>query len=255
MRIEVISIFPELVEHWFSQGVVGRALKNSAPAEIVYHNPRHFSDDKHGRIDDRPFGGGSGMLMQYQPLARIAHQLNHDEHGKALCERERPFHVFLSPQGVPFHHNLAKALSEKPRLAFWCGRYEGIDQRFIDQHIDLELSLGDFILSGGEIAAAVVIDSVLRLLDGVLGNESSAKEDSFHQQLLDCPHYTRPEVADTMRVPEVLLSGNHAKIADWRLQQSLGQTFLRRPDIFTNLQLSKKQTALLNAFLQELNHE
>ncbi|MDO4435514.1 MAG: tRNA (guanosine(37)-N1)-methyltransferase TrmD [Cardiobacteriaceae bacterium] len=247
MKIDVISLFPELVQHWFSQGVVGRAIKQHSHTHIFYHNPRHFSDDKHGRCDDRPFGGGSGMLMEYTPLSRIAEQLNQ--------QPERPFHIYLSPQGIPFHHNIAKALSEKPRLALWCGRYEGVDQRFIDQHIDLELSLGDFVLSGGEIAAAVVIDSTLRLLDGVLGNENSAKEDSFHNQLLDCPHYTRPEVVDTMRVPDVLLSGHHGNIARWRLKQSLGQTFLRRPDIFTKLHLSSAQTALLNEFLQEINHE
>lgn len=242
MHIDFVSIFPELIAHWFSQGVIGRAIDKQI-LQFSYHNPRQYSADRHGRIDDRPFGGGPGMVMQYVPLAQMAAQLN--------AQAERPFHVYLSPQGMPFTHEVAAQLAGKPRLAFWCGRYEGIDQRFIDQHIDAEISLGDFVLSGGEIAAAVIADAVCRLIDGVLGDGQSACQDSFHDKLLDHPHYTRPEIADKICAPEILLSGNHALIARWRMKQALGRTFLLRPDIFAELNLSRTQQNLLNEFLAE----
>ena len=156
-----------------------------------------------------------------------------------------------SPQGTTFNHELAAELARKPRIALWCGRYEGIDQRFIDEHIDAEISIGDFVLSGGEIAAAIIIDAVLRLIPGVLGDAASAAEDSFHHKLLDHPHYTRPENTAKIRAPEILLSGNHALIARWRLKQALGRTFLHRPDILNQLELSDAQQKLLNEFLTE----
>ena len=244
MRIDVITIFPELVRHWFEQGVVGRALaKNNAPASLRYWNPREYSDDRHQRVDDRPFGGGPGMVMQYEPLARTAATINADGN-KAL-------HIYLSPQGTTFNHELAAELARKPRIALWCGRYEGIDQRFIDEHIDAEISIGDFVLSGGEIAAAIIIDAVLRLIPGVLGDAASAVEDSFHHKLLDHPHYTRPENTAKIRAPEILLSGNHALIERWRMKQALGRTFLHRPDILNQLELSDAQQKLLNEFLTE----
>lgn len=245
MKIDFVTIFPELIQHWFSQGVIGRAEKNGI-LNFTYHNPRKYSDDRHERVDDRPFGGGPGMVMQYVPLARTAEQLNNDG-------GERPFHIYLSPQGDTFNHDIASKLAEKPRIALWCGRYEGIDQRFIDEHIDAEISIGDFVLSGGEIAAAIISDAICRLVPGVLGDEMSAKEDSFHEQLLDHPHYTRPEKTDKIRAPEILLSGDHARIARWRLKQALGRTFLQRPDIIAKLELSATQQALLNEFLAELN--
>lgn len=242
IEISVVSIFPDLVRHWFSQGIVGRA--ENKRFILNYYNPRDYSNDNYRRIDDRPFGGGSGMVMQYEPLAKIADELN---------TYDKPFHIYVSPQGIPFNQGLAKQLAEQKRLTFWCGRYEGIDQRFIDKHIDLEISAGDFVLSGGELPATMMIDAILRLIDGVLGNQQSAEEDSFQHQLLDCPHYTRPEIIDNMPAPEILLSGNHQKIAQWRLKQALGATFLRRPDIFQSLNLSKQQMALLNEFLHEGN--
>lgn len=245
MQIDFITIFPDLIRQWFAQGVIGRAEKNGI-LNFVYHNPREYSDDRHGRIDDRPFGGGPGMVMQYAPLARTAEQLNNDG-------GERPFHIYLSPQGDTFNHDIASKLAEKPRIALWCGRYEGIDQRFIDKHIDAEISIGDFVLSGGEVAAVIVSDAVCRLISGVLGDEMSAKEDSFHDCLLDYPHYTRPEKADKIPAPEILLSGNHACITRWRLKQALGRTFLQRPDLISKLELSAAQQALLNEFLAELN--
>lgn len=245
MHIDIISIFPELVRHWFSQGVIGRALqkKEDPPAALYYWNPREYSDDRHQRVDDRPFGGGPGMVMQYEPLARVAQAIN--------AGGDKPLHIYLSPQGSTFNHTFASELARKPRLALWCGRYEGIDQRFIDEYIDAEISIGDFVLSGGEIAAAIVIDAVLRLVPGVLGDEQSALEDSFQQKLLDHPHYTRPENTATIRAPEILLSGNHALIERWRLKQALGRTFLHRPDIFCQLDLSDAQQKLLNEFLTE----
>ncbi|SUO94841.1 tRNA (guanosine(37)-N1)-methyltransferase TrmD [Suttonella ornithocola] len=242
MKIDFITIFPALIQHWFSQGVVGRAIEKQI-LQFTYHSPREESEDRHGRVDDRPFGGGPGMVMQYQPLARTAEKLNQ--------QIERPFHIYLSPQGETFHHNIAAQLARKPHLALWCGRYEGMDQRFIDKYIDLEISIGDFVLSGGEMAAAIVADAVCRLVPSVLGDEASAIEDSFHDQLLDHPHYTRPEKIDTIRAPEILLSGDHARIARWRLKQALGRTFLQRPDIFMKLNISAEQQALLNEFLAE----
>ena len=245
MRIDIISIFPELVRHWFSRGVIGRALNKSdnTPAVLHYWNPRDYSDDRHRRVDDRPFGGGPGMVMQYTPLARVADAINADG--------DRPLHIYLSPQGSTFNHELAAVLARKTRIALWCGRYEGIDQRFLDEHIDAEISIGDFVLSGGEIAAAIIIDAILRLVPGVLGDEQSAQEDSFQQKLLDHPHYTRPENTAKIRAPEILLSGNHAHIAQWRMKQALGRTFLHRPDIFCQLDLSDVQQKLLNEFLTE----
>ena len=244
MRIDIISIFPDLVQHWFKQGVVGRALeKPDAPVSLHYWNPRDYSDDRHQRVDDRPFGGGPGMVMQYEPLARTAAVLN--------SEGEKPLHIYLSPQGTTFSHELATVLAEKPRIALWCGRYEGIDQRFIDSHIDAEISIGDFVLSGGEMAAAIIIDAVLRLIPGILGDAASAAEDSFQRKLLDHPHYTRPENIAKIHAPEILLSGNHALIERWRMKQALGRTFLHRPDILNQLELSDAQQKLLNEFLTE----
>ena len=244
MKLHFVSIFPNLISHWFSQGVVGRAVDNGTVV-ARYWNPRDYSDDRFGRVDDRPFGGGPGMVMQYEPLKRIHDALNGEE--------DRLLHVYLSPQGVPFCHALAAELSQKQALAFWCGRYEGVDQRFIDECIDVEISLGDFVLSGGEIAAAVISDAVLRLVPGVLGDAASAREDSFHQQLLDHPHYTRPGNIGRIRAPEILLSGDHARIARWRLKQALGRTFLYRPDILEHLELNDEQRTLLKEFLAEHN--
>lgn len=242
MQLHLISIFPELIAHWFNQGVVGRAVNNGL-IQTHYWNPRDYSDDRFGRVDDRPFGGGPGMVMQYLPLKRI--------HETLAQQTIKPLHIYLSPQGAPFNHDLAASLAEKPALALWCGRYEGIDQRFIDECIDVEISLGDFVLSGGEIAAAAIADATLRLIPGVLGDAASAKEDSFHKKLLDHPHYTRPENIGKIRAPNILLSGDHARIAKWRLKQALGRTFLYRPDLLEKLELSGEQETLLNEFLAE----
>ncbi|AXM45793.1 tRNA (guanosine(37)-N1)-methyltransferase TrmD [Dichelobacter nodosus] len=243
MRIDFVSIFPQLIQNWFNQGIIARAVEREI-VQFFYHNPRDFSENRYRRIDDRPFGGGPGMVMQYEPLAKTAEQIN-------ASVSEKPLHIYLSPQGEPFHNRIAQMLAQKDHLVLWCGRYEGIDQRFIERYIDLEISLGDFVLSGGEIAAAAVADAVCRFVPRVLGDEHSAQEDSFQNVLLDHPHYTRPENAGKIRAPEILLSGNHEKIARWRLKQALGTTFLRRPDLFDALVLTDTQKDLLNEFLAE----
>lgn len=241
MQIAFISIFPELIKNWFELGVINRAVK-AGIVDLSYFNPRDEADNNYKRVDDRPFGGGSGMLMQYLPLAKTAKKIN---------QEKKAFHIYLSPQGEKFNQSWANELAKKEKIALWCGRYEGIDQRFIDEFIDLELSLGDFVISGGEIAAAVVADAVLRQIKGVLGDENSALNDSFQQGLLDFPQYSRPEVVNNLEVPKILLSGNHKEIAKWRLKQALGRTFILRPDIFNSLHLSKTQKDLLNEFLLE----
>ncbi|MBR1375700.1 MAG: tRNA (guanosine(37)-N1)-methyltransferase TrmD [Cardiobacteriaceae bacterium] len=262
MRIDFVSIFPELIRNYFQEGVVARAIKEEI-LDFRYHNPRQESTDKHHRIDDRPFGGGPGMLMQYAPLAKTAEKIN----AEIFQQNQKPLHIFMSPQGEKFTQTWAKEFAELDNLVLWCGRYEGVDQRFIDKYIDLEISLGDFVLSGGEIAAICVADAVSRLIDGVLGCSDSALEDSFSQaNLLDCPHYSRPETLDTseygtnlqadidkIRAPQILLSGDHAKIARWRMKQSLGRTFLLRPDLIAELNLTVEQKSLLAEFLTEHN--
>lgn len=243
MQIDFISIFPKLIANWFEQGVIAGALKREI-IKINFFNPRDFSDDKFGRVDDRPFGGGAGMVLQYQPLIKIFDHINQSNN-------QKPLHILLSPQGEKFDQNWAKKLAEKSHICLWCGRYEGIDQRFIDNCINLELSVGDFVLSGGEIAASAIADSIFRLIPGVLNDENSAQNDSFQNGLLDYPNYTRPEKIGIMCAPDILLSGNHKKIANWRLKQALGRTFLLRPDLFDNLILNDQHISLLNQFLQE----
>ncbi|MDH3334717.1 MAG: tRNA (guanosine(37)-N1)-methyltransferase TrmD, partial [Gammaproteobacteria bacterium] len=207
-------------------------------------NPREHTSDVHRTVDDRPYGGGPGMVMKYEPLA-----------GAIAVARERSPEgspvVYLSPQGKVFDQATARRFAELPGLILLAGRYEGIDERFIESQVDEELSLGDFVLSGGEVAAMAVIDAVVRLLPGVLGDDESAAQDSFMEGLLDHPHYTRPESVDGRNVPDVLLSGDHAEIARWRLKEALGRTFVRRPDLVERLGLSDEQRLLLDEFLKE----
>ncbi len=248
MHIHFVSIFPYLISHWFSQGVIGKALTETQLANLYYWNPRDYSLDKHQRIDDRPFGGGPGMVMQYAPLAATANAINeqcaHNNH-------QKPLHIALSPQGSLFNQSLANRLAERSPLVLWCGRYEGFDQRFIDDYINLEVSIGDFVISGGEIAAAIVADTILRLVPGILGDHESVIQDSFQKELLDHPHYTRPKNIGKIPAPDILLSGDHARIERWRMQQALGRTFLLRPDLIADLELSDEQKLLLNEFLAE----
>jgi tRNA (guanine37-N1)-methyltransferase len=239
-RFGVISLFPELVAPVMEFGVVGRAAENGLVA-LEQLNPREFTTDRHRTVDDRPYGGGPGMVLKYEPLRDAARALR-----ARLPDGSREF--VLTAQGKPFDQELARELAVAPGLLLVCGRYEGIDERFTEFEVSAELSLGDYVLSGGELAAAVVIDAVTRLLPGVLGDECSHVEDSFTAGLLDCPQYTRPEVADERPVPPVLLGGDHEAIRRWRLKQALGRTWLRRPGLLEKRQLSNEERQLLSEF-------
>ena len=243
MRIGVISLFPEMVSTIAEYGVVGRAQRRELIALLV-ENPRDFTDDAHRTVDDRPYGGGPGMVMKYEPLAAAV------QAAREKLPQGCPL-IYLSPPGKVFDQAIARRLAELPGMVLLAGRYEGIDERFIESQVDEELSLGDFVLSGGEIAAMAVIDAVVRLLPGVLGDDESAAQDSFMEGLLDYPHYTRPEKVGDNEVPKVLLSGDHARIERWRRKQALGRSFLRRPELLEKLELDDEQQALLDEFLKE----
>ena len=243
MRIGVVSLFPEMIATIADYGVVGRALDRQL-VSLDIENPRDHTDDAHRTVDDRPYGGGPGMVMKFAPLAKAlqASRERMPEGSPVVC---------LSPQGAMFDQAMAERYAALPGMILLAGRYEGIDERLIESQVDEEISLGDFVLSGGEVAAMAVIDAVVRLLPGVLGDDQSAIQDSFVEGLLDCPHYTRPEVVEGRSVPDVLLSGDHAKIARWRYKQALGRTHLRRPDLLEKLELSDEQRTLLEEFLKE----
>jgi tRNA (guanine37-N1)-methyltransferase len=242
-RFGVISLMPELVAPVMETGVVGRAAERGLVA-LEQLSPREFATDRHRTVDDRPYGGGPGMVLKYEPLRDAVHELR-----RRLPAGCREF--VLTAQGRPFDQALARELAAAPGLLLVCGRYEGIDERFTEAVISNELSLGDYVLSGGELAAAVVIDAVTRLLPGVLGDECSHVEDSFTAGLLDCPQYTRPEVADERRVPPVLVGGDHEAIRRWRLKQALGRTWVRRPELLAKRELTAEERVLLAEFESE----
>lgn len=242
-RIGVISLFPELVAPVMEAGVVGRAADRGL-VSLVQISPREFTSDRHRTVDDRPYGGGPGMVLKYEPMRDAVYELR-----RRLPAGCREF--VLTAQGRPFDQALARELAGAAGLLLVCGRYEGIDERFAEAVVPAELSLGDYVLSGGELAAAVVIDAVTRLLPGVLGDECSHVEDSFTAGLLDCPQYTRPEAADGRRVPDVLLGGDHEAIKRWRLKQALGRTWLRRPELLLKRALSDDERRLLEEFKAE----
>ncbi|NLS43599.1 tRNA (guanosine(37)-N1)-methyltransferase TrmD [BEV proteobacterium] len=243
MWIGVISLFPEMFRAVVYYGVTGQAVKNGL-LNVTCWNPRDFAYDRHRTVDDRPYGGGPGMLMMVQPLRDAVHEAKAAAGGGARV-------IYLSPQGRKLDQQGVRQLATHQKLILVCGRYAGIDERVIRTEIDEEWSIGDYVLSGGELPAMVLIDSVSRFIPGVLGHESSAEEDSFADGLLDCPHFTRPEVLEGVEVPRVLLSGNHAEIRRWRLKQSLGRTWLRRPELLKSLALTDEQTALLTEFQRE----
>lgn len=243
LEFGLVTLFPEMFSAFSDYGVSGRAVKNGL-ITVECWNPRDFTEDRHRTVDDRPFGGGPGMLMKVQPLRDAIHA------AKAASEKASKV-IYMSPQGRKLDQQGAVSLSENDRLIFVCGRYEGIDERLIETEIDEEWSLGDFVLSGGELAAMTFMDSICRLLPGVLGHELSSVEDSFFDGLLDCPHYTRPEMLDDKGVPEVLLSGHHENIRRWRAKQAIGRTWKRRPDLLEGRQLSKEQLTHLNEFKSE----
>ena len=243
LRIDVLTLFPELVEAVVGSGVVRRAAERGL-LQLACWNPRDCTHDRHRTVDDRPYGGGPGMVMLYQPLA--------DALAAARAADPAPGRVvYLSPQGRRLDQAGVAQLAEQERLILVAGRYEGIDERFIAAHVDEEWSIGDYVLSGGELPAMVLIDALTRLLPGALGTEDSAAQDSFMNGLLDCPHYTRPERIGTDGVPQVLLQGNHAAIERWRLQQALGRTWQRRPELLEQLDLTDGQRELLEAFIEQ----
>lgn len=243
MRIDVITLFPDMFQAITEHGITGRAVAQGK-LELGLVNPRDFTTDKHRTVDDRPYGGGPGMVMMVEPLreAIATARKQHDPAGKV---------IYLSPQGRKLNQAALQAMSETEHLILLCGRYEGVDERLISAEVDEEWSIGDYVLSGGELAAMVMIDGMTRLLPGALGHEDSASEDSFVEGLLDYPHYTRPEQVGKTNVPPVLLSGDHQAIARWRLKQALGRTWLRRPDLLEQLELETEQQQLLEEFIRE----
>ena len=244
MWIGVISLFPEMFRAITEHGVTGRAVK-SGLLQIECWNPRDFTHDKHRTVDDRPYGGGPGMLMMVQPLRDAIHAAK-----QAAGDRAKV--IYLSPQGRKLTQAGVTELATNQKLILVAGRYEGIDERVIQTEVDEEWSIGDYVLSGGELPAMTLIDAVSRLVPGVLGDQASAEQDSFTDGLLDHPHYTRPEVLDGLAVPEALTSGNHEVIRRWRLKQSLGRTWQRRPELINNLALTDEQELLLAEYVREV---
>jgi len=242
-RIDVISIFPDWFESLESLGLTGRAIADQRVILKTW-NPREFATGVHRSVDDRPFGGGPGMVMRPEPLAKCIEAVKAEDQNASV--------IYLSPQGRKLDHSGALELAHRERLVLLCGRYEGVDQRLLDEHVDEEWSVGDYVLSGGEPAAAVMIDAVVRQLPGVLGHADSALQDSFVDGLLDCPHFTRPDQWRDHKVPDVLLSGDHARIARWRRAQALHRTHRIRPDLFETIELGSEDRAVLVEFPEEI---
>lgn len=246
MWIGLISLFPEMFRALTDNGITGRAVKNGL-VTLESWNPRDFTEDAYRRVDDRPYGGGPGMVMLIEPLRRAIAAAR----ARAAEQGFTPEVVYLSPQGRVLDQAGVRELAARQGLILLCGRYEGIDERLIRREVDAEWSIGDYVLSGGELPAMVLVDAVTRLLPGALGSEASAEEDSFTDGLLDCPHYTRPEVYEGEEVPAVLLSGDHAAIRRWRRRQSLQRTLLRRPDLLQKATLDNEQKKMLADLQQE----
>ncbi len=225
MRFDVITLFPEMFSALTESGVSRRA-NQSGLYQLKTWNPRDFTFDKHRTVDDRPYGGGPGMVMMYQPLKDTLTAIEQE-----CASEQKPYVIYLSPQGQPLTQEKVAELTQHKNLTLLCGRYEGVDERLIESSVDEEISIGDFVVSGGELPAMMLMDAAIRLLPGALGHDQSAEQDSFSDGLLDCPHYTRPEAVDGMSVPQVLLEGNHAKIDAWRHEQKLSRTQQRRPDL------------------------
>ncbi len=244
IHFDVITLFPEMITTAASYGVTGRAIEREIVSLSTW-NPRDFTQDKHKTVDDRPYGGGPGMVMKYQPLHDAVNQAKKTGNKDAKV-------VYLSPQGKPITQALLSEACNVSQLILVAGRYEGVDERFVNMDCDDEWSIGDYVISGGELAALIVIDAITRLLPGVLGHEESAQQDSHMNGLLDYAHYTRPEEIEGNSVPDVLLSGNHAEIGIWRMKQALGRTWQRRPDLLENKNLSAEQSNLLQQFKNEV---
>jgi tRNA (guanine37-N1)-methyltransferase len=241
MRIDVITLFPGMFDALAGHGITARACAEGV-LSLRCWNPREAARDRHRTVDDRPYGGGPGMVMKLQPLRDTLQRIR-----QVSASRGRVIH--LSPQGRPLDQAAVAELAMLPHLVLIAGRYEGIDERFINAHVDQEWSIGDYVLSGGELPAMVLIDAVTRLLPGALGDPESSAQDSFVDGLLDCPHYTRPDRIDECSVPAPLLGGDHAAIRHWRQQQALGRTWLRRPDLLARRELTPEQRELLTGFI------
>ena len=255
MRFEIVTLFPEMFAAVTEYGISSRALKQGL-VSLSCWNPRDFTTDRHRTVDDKPYGGGPGMLMKTEPLVATI------EAAKEKLVKEQPLNesageqvktIYLSPQGKPLSQAAIEQMAQGPDLVLVCGRYQGIDARVIDSVIDEEWSLGDFVLSGGELAAMALVDALIRLQPGALGDEDSALQDSFSGGLLHWPEYTRPSEFEGATVPEVLLSGDHKAIARWRMQQSLGATWQKRPDLLAETELNDEQRELLQQFIDEYN--
>lgn len=241
MRFDVVSLFPDLFRILAGQGVTGRALDRGI-AELHLWNPRDYTQDAHRTVDDRPYGGGPGMVMKVEPLRAAIEDVRNAAPESRVA--------YLTPQGRTLDQRAIGEIAARKGWILIAGRYEGIDERLVEGYVDEEWSIGDFVLSGGELPAMLVMDAAIRLLPGALGHASSAQQDSHVDGLLDCPHYTRPEEIAGGRVPRVLLSGDHGAIERWRLQQALGRTWLRRPDLLERRGLSAEEQALLNEYIQ-----
>ena len=242
-RLGVITLFPGMFDALTEYGITGRAITQDL-IQVKTWNPRDYTNDKHRTVDDRPYGGGPGMVMMAQPLIAAIHDARRDMDNRAKV-------IHLSPQGKRLEQASVVELAKQDCLILVAGRYEGIDERVIEREVDDEWSIGDYVLSGGELAAMVLIDALTRMIPGALGHEDSASEDSFFNGLLDFPHYTRPEVVDGQKIPDILLSGNHEAIRRWRVQQALGRTWLRRPELLTSIELDKEQQELLDEFKEQ----
>lgn len=248
MRIAVVSLFPEMFNAVTDYGISSRAVKQGL-LELKVINPRDFTCDRHGTVDDRPYGGGPGMVMMIEPL-RAAIRAAREWLEQGGSSSRAPV-IYLSPQGETLRQAKVVELAHVPDMILIAGRYEGIDERLIRLEVDAELSVGDYVLSGGELPAMVLIDAMVRMLPGALGDAQSAEQDSFADGLLDCPHYTRPEDYEGHKVPAVLLSGNHKEIRRWRLKQAIGKTWQRRPDLLVKRRLSDEEQRLLDEFIAE----
>lgn len=247
MRFDVITLFSDMFNAITQQGISRRAFQKEL-VELHFWNPRDYTHDRHKTVDDRPYGGGPGMLMMYQPLKDTFDAL---EQTLKQSQPDAKSHVvYLSPQGQPLTQAKVEELVQRPQVTLLCGRYEGIDERLIERCVDEEICVGDFVVSGGELPAMMLMDAMIRLLPGALGHSQSAQQDSFSDGLLDCPHYTRPEEVDGMVVPSVLLEGHHAKIDEWRERQKWLRTHARRPDLIEKLALTSEQRQKLDAWLK-----
>ena len=236
MRFDVVTIFPAVIEQAVAAGIVGRAIDRGT-LTVTVHDLRAFTTDRHRVVDDVPYGGGPGMVLKPEPIWRAVDAIENDGGAKPLV-------VLTSPQGTRFSQAAAEKLAAAPRLVILCGRYEGVDER-VRARVHEEISIGDYVLSGGELAALVIVDAVARLVPGVVGDEQSVAEDSFNRGLLDFPHYTRPADWNGDKVPDVLLSGNHAAIRRWRKREALARTFARRPDLLAGAALDEEEQELL----------